>query len=192
MLIKCQEKKLDGNYTRMLWVILNKSWKQNPTKQQLYGHLPPITKTIQVRWTRHEGHCWRSKDKLIRDILQWTPTHGCTSTGGPERTYLQYLCTDTGCNSENLLGVVDNRDKWRERELGKSMLTVRLNDDDDDDFKQSPQSHSFSQNSGNVYLFNPSTMSRMWHKVNFTAGLNLEFSFSYTCYLTKAKELSWP
>ncbi len=33
------EKKLDGNYTRMLRAILNKSWRQYPTKQQLYGHL---------------------------------------------------------------------------------------------------------------------------------------------------------
>ena len=36
------EKKLDGNYTRMLRAILNKSWRQHATKQQqLYGHLPP-------------------------------------------------------------------------------------------------------------------------------------------------------
>ena len=51
------EKKLDGNYTRMLQAILNKSWQQHPTRHQLYGHLPPITKTIQARRTRHAGHC---------------------------------------------------------------------------------------------------------------------------------------
>ena len=59
------EKKLDGNCTRMLWAILNKSWKQYPTKQLPYGHLPSIPKTIQIRQTRHAGHYWRSKDKLI-------------------------------------------------------------------------------------------------------------------------------
>ena len=48
-LTKLLEKKLDGNYTRMLRAILNKSWRQHPTRHQLYGHLPPITKTIQVR-----------------------------------------------------------------------------------------------------------------------------------------------
>ena len=68
-LTKRLEKKLDGNYTRMLRAILNKSWQQHPTRHQLYGHLPPITKTIQVRRTRHAGHCWRSRDKLIRDVL---------------------------------------------------------------------------------------------------------------------------
>ena len=56
-LTKLLEKKLDGNYTRMLRAILNTSWRQHPTKHQLYGHLPPITKTIQVRRTRHTGHC---------------------------------------------------------------------------------------------------------------------------------------
>ena len=43
-LTKRMEKKLDSNYTRILRAILNKSWRQHPTKQQLYGHLPPITK----------------------------------------------------------------------------------------------------------------------------------------------------
>ena len=66
-LTKRLEKKLDGNYTRMLRAILNKSWQQHPTRHQLYGHLPPTTKTIQVRRTRHAGHCWRSRDELIRE-----------------------------------------------------------------------------------------------------------------------------
>ena len=59
------EKKLDGNYIRMLRAIMNKSWWQHPTKHQLYGHLAPITKPIQVRRTRHAGHCWRITDELI-------------------------------------------------------------------------------------------------------------------------------
>ncbi len=77
--------KLDGNYTRMLRAILNKSWWQHPTRRQLYGHLPSITKTIQVRRTRHAGHCWRSRDELIRDVLSWTPTHGRAKAGRPNR-----------------------------------------------------------------------------------------------------------
>ena len=44
--------KLDSNYTRMLRAILKKSWRQHPIKHQPYGHLPPITKTIQVKRTR--------------------------------------------------------------------------------------------------------------------------------------------
>ena len=108
-------KKLDGNYTRMLRAILNKSWQQHPTRHQLYGHLPPITKTIQVRRTRHAGHCWRSRDELIRDVLLWIPTHGRAKAGRPARTYIQQLCEDTGCCPEDLPRAMNDREEWRER-----------------------------------------------------------------------------
>ena len=72
-LTKRLEKKLDGNYTKILRAILNKFWQQHRTRHQLYGHEPPITKTIQARPSRHAGHCWRSKDKLVSDVLLWTP-----------------------------------------------------------------------------------------------------------------------
>ena len=94
---------------------IKKSWRQHPTRLQLYGHLPPITKTIQVRRTRHAGHCWRSKDELISDVLLWTPTYGCAKVGRPARTYIQQLCEDTGCNPEDLPEAMNDREKWRER-----------------------------------------------------------------------------
>ena len=59
-LTKSVKKKLDENCPRMLRVILSKSWKQYLTKQQWYGHLPPISTNIQMRRTRHAGHCKRS------------------------------------------------------------------------------------------------------------------------------------
>ena len=114
-LTKRREKKLDGNYTRMLRAILNKSWRQHPTRHQLYGHLPPITKTIQLRRTRHAGHCWRSRDELIRDVLLWTPTHGRAKAGRPARTYIQQLCEDTGCCPEDLPRAINDREEWRDR-----------------------------------------------------------------------------
>ena len=97
-----------------LRAILNKSWRQHPTRHQLYGHLPPITKTIQVRRTRHAGHSWRSKDELVSDVLQWTPTYGQAKAGRPARTYIQQLCEDTGCNPEDLPEAMNDREKWRE------------------------------------------------------------------------------
>ena len=96
-LTKQIEKKIDSNYTWMLRAILNKSWRQHPTKQQLYGHLPLITKTIKVRRTRHAGHCWRSKDELKSDVLLWTSAKGRAKAGRPARTYIQQLCENTGC-----------------------------------------------------------------------------------------------
>ena len=114
-LTKRLEKKLDGNYTRMLRAILNKSWQQHPTRHQLYGHLPPITKTIQVRRTRHAGHWWRSRDELIRDVLLWIPIHGRAKAGRPARTYIQQLCEDTSCCPEDLPRAMNDREERRER-----------------------------------------------------------------------------
>ena len=98
-----------------IYIILNKSWRQHPTRHQLYGHLPPITKTIQVRRTRHAGHCWRSRDELISDVLLWTPTHGRAKAGRPARTYIQQLWEDTGCCPEDLPEAMNDREKWQER-----------------------------------------------------------------------------
>ena len=128
-LTKRLKKKLDGNYTRMLRAILNKSWRQHPTRQQLYGQLPPVTKTIQVRRTRHAGHSWRSKDQLISDVLLWTPAYCQAKAGQPARTYIQQLCEDTGCSPDTC------QKRWMigrsgERGSGISVLAARHDDDD--------------------------------------------------------------
>ena len=114
-LTKRLEKKLDGNYTRMLRAILYSSWQQHSTWRQLYGHLPPITKTIQARRTRHAGRCWRSKDEIVSDALLWTPAYGQSKAERPARTFIQQLCYDTGCNPEDLPGAMNDRETLRER-----------------------------------------------------------------------------
>ena len=104
---------LDGNYTRMLRAILNKSWKQHPTKQ--HGHPLPISKTIQIRRTRHAGLYWRNKDQFISDVLKWTSSHGRASVGRTVRAYLPQLCPHTGCSLEDQPEAMDDKDTWRER-----------------------------------------------------------------------------
>ena len=54
----------------------------------------PLTSHLtnhQERQARHNRFCWRSKDKLISDILQWTLTHEHTSVGWPRKTYIIFL-----------------------------------------------------------------------------------------------------
>ena len=115
--------KLESNYNRMLRAILNRSWRQHPTKQQLYSHLPPITKTIQIRLTRHAGHCWRSRDELISDVQLWTHSHGWEKAGWPARTYIQQLCEDTGYSPEYLPEAMDDKERWRQK-----VRYIRAND----------------------------------------------------------------
>ena len=116
-LTKRMEKKLDGNYTRRL---------QHPTKHQLYGKLPPITKTIKVRRTRHAGYCWRCRNELISDVLLWTPSHSWAKSGWPARTYIQQLCEDTGCRPDDLPEAMNEREK-----SVISVLAARHDDKDD-------------------------------------------------------------
>ena len=129
-LTKRIDKKLDGKCIRMLQEILNTFWRKQPIKQQQYGYLPPITKTIKIRRTTHARHCWRSGDEFISDVLLWTLSHGRVKAGQPAWTNVQQLCADRDVNLKNC------RKQWTigrggERGSGISMLIV-LHDDDDD------------------------------------------------------------
>ena len=109
------EKTIDGAYTRMLRAALNISWKQHPTKKELYGNIPPISVTIRDRRQRFAGHCWRSKDELASDLLLWQPKHGKKSVGRPCKTYRDQLAEDTGCLPQDLPTLMTDRIIWRER-----------------------------------------------------------------------------
>ena len=110
----------------MLRSILNKSWWQHPTRHQLYGHLPPIKKTIQVRRTRQAGHCWRSKDEFISD---GPPNMAKQKQDDQlEPTYSSYVKTQD-------VTLKTCRRRWTigrsgERGSGISVLEARRDDDD--------------------------------------------------------------
>ena len=76
--------KLDENYTRILLVVLNKSWKQHPTKQLLYANLPSISLIIQVRRIRHTGHGWRRKTNS-KSTFSYGMRHASTCLCWPTR-----------------------------------------------------------------------------------------------------------
>ena len=46
---------------RILRAVLNKSLERRVTKKRLYDHLPLIL---------HAGHCFKSKGKLMSDVLE--------------------------------------------------------------------------------------------------------------------------
>ena len=114
-LTKQLEKKIDGNYTRMLRAILNISWKEHPSKERLYGTFPPISQVIREQRLRFVGHCWRSKDEIVQSVLLWRPNHGKRNRGRPSKTYIHQLIEDTGMNVEDLPNAMENRELWRRR-----------------------------------------------------------------------------
>ena len=144
-LTKRLEKKLDGNYTRILRAILNKSWQQHPTRRQLYGHQPPVTKSIQARRTRHAGHSWRSKEKIVSDGLLWTPhMANQKQVDQLEHTYSSYVMirdvTLKTCRKRWMIG------RRGERGSGVSVLAARHDDDDDDITNTNTHTHSHTNN----------------------------------------------
>ena len=95
------------------------------TKQQLYGHLPPITLSIHEIQKRHVGHCWRSKDEHINDVLPWIFIHVHTSFGRPAKRCQHHFCADTWCRQEDLLGEMAGRKRgqyWVKRPLKKGYI----------------------------------------------------------------------
>ena len=106
------EKELDGCYTRMLRTVLNVSWKQHMTNEELYGNLPKISQRIRIRRTRFAGHCFRSEEPVSKMIL-WAPKHGYKKPGRPALTYIDILKKDTGWDFESVKTAMQDRDVWR-------------------------------------------------------------------------------
>ena len=74
----------------------------------------PLTSYLRnhARWTRDAEYFWRNKDKIISDVLLWTPIHGHTSVGWLTKSYMYQIFADNKNSLENLLRVMTNRDRW--------------------------------------------------------------------------------
>ena len=115
-----------GGYTRMLQAILNKSWRQHPTKQQLYDFLPPSRKLSKL------------DEQDVLDTVGEVVTYSCGPLHMDEQRLDDQL--EPTFNSSVLLQDValkTYQKRWMierggRRESGRSMLVMRHDDDDDD------------------------------------------------------------
>ena len=115
---KCLEKKIDRNYTRSLCAVLN---TESSTSQN--GQLLPISQTIQIRWTKLVGYCWRSRDKLISEVLPRIYTHVHTGVERPTKTSAlceHWMLPRRAARSEEWSGQMVSRGS---RELYASSMT---------------------------------------------------------------------
>ena len=114
ILTKRSEKKFDWNYTRILLVVLKKSWKQ-----QLYSNLPPISNTIQVRQARYPGLNHNQHSPM--DFYTWTHVLGDQQKLTSSALYWQWILSrrwSVGMNNG--------------RESKESMLLACIVDDEDE------------------------------------------------------------
>ena len=116
---KWLEKNLNTNYTRMLCAVLNKSRKLYSTELVV----SPFTSHLTNHPRNMSKTYWRSKNKLISDILLCTPAYGYTSVDWLVKTYIHQLCADNGCHLENL-----PIEMYSERKLKASVMSTYLDD----------------------------------------------------------------
>ena len=83
-----------------------------------------LCRNTKVRRTRHAGHCWRSRDELISDVLLWTPhIWPSKSRTTSSNVRIRDLALKT-CQRRWLIG------RSGERGSGVSVLAARHDDDD--------------------------------------------------------------
>ena len=69
-----------------------------------------ISQTIQVRRAKHAGHCWKSKNELIKYVLLWTPTHGHTNFVQTLKWWMMEMDVEKGSRGSRLSTWLDDDD----------------------------------------------------------------------------------
>ena len=108
-LTKTMEKRLDGTYTRLLMRIQDLSWKNHPSKEQIYGKLPVVSALVRSRRVQFAGHCHRIKNDVISSLLIWSPKH---HGRGRKLSYPDMIARDTNLHREDLKRAMQDREYW--------------------------------------------------------------------------------
>ncbi|KAI8515423.1 hypothetical protein Bbelb_062360 [Branchiostoma belcheri] len=110
----------------MLRAVLNKTWQQHPTKEELYGDIPAVSELIRQRRTGFAGHVYRNKAELASELILWEPKQGHSKPGRPRMTYIDLLAADVGLPKEFLASAMTDKVDWREREGVYIPTSVRI------------------------------------------------------------------
>ena len=78
----------------------------------MYVQSPPISPSIQIRWTWYAGYYLGNKNEVIREVLPLTVSHGDTSIGQPVKNHIDQLSVDIRCRlkERRLVGTDGKRD----------------------------------------------------------------------------------
>ena len=75
----------------MLRTVLNDSWRDHITNEDLYGHFPKVSGKIRERRMRVAEHCVRHKGgggggEEVLKVMLWQPQHVKTKRRRPRTT----------------------------------------------------------------------------------------------------------
>ena len=90
--------------------VQNISWREHKTKAEIYGSLPPISTTVTKRRVRFAGHCYRSHDEIISDVLLYRLSQN--TRGRRPLNYVDTLCRDTNNMLDDLPSLMSDRKAW--------------------------------------------------------------------------------
>ena len=121
-LSKRMEKRLDGVYTRLLMRVKNLSWKLHPTKQVIYGDLPPVSSIVRSKRAQFAGHCLRATSEIISSLVLWKPKS--VGRRSRELSFVDTLKRDTNFNDQDLKTAMLDRECWRE--VVKSIVSTAV------------------------------------------------------------------
>ena len=111
------ERSLNGTYTRMLRMALNKNqYLLQMSNATLYGigNLPILSTKIAERRLRLAGHAVRHPELTLNKVILWEPLHGNSRRGRPKQTFVDVLRRDTGLReTSEIATVMSDRDGWR-------------------------------------------------------------------------------
>ena len=85
------------------------SWKNHPTKQQIYGNIPSVSTSVGARRVQFAGHCCRAENEVISTLLLWKPSQ----SRGRSLSYPALISRDTGIMEKDLGKVMMAREVWR-------------------------------------------------------------------------------
>ena len=120
-LSKKLEKRLDGTFTRLLMRAQNLSWKRHPTKNEIYGTLPPVSDIVKARRVQFAGHCRRAENEIISSVLLWKPSS--RNVRGRKLSYPDVISRDTGIQRQDLDKTMQDREVWRS--IVSSMVSAK-------------------------------------------------------------------
>ena len=111
---KTLEKRIDGCFTRLLRMVLNISWKEKRTNEELYLDLPKLSEIVRERRLRLAGHCVRHEEEIAHHLVLWEPKRGQRNRGRRTVNYLDNLKEDTNLeDAGEIRRWMNNRDEWR-------------------------------------------------------------------------------
>ena len=107
------EDRINGCYTQLLRRVLNISWRDHIPNSEVYGDIPPLSETIKTRRLQFAGHCLRTTDQPISQLLFWSPPGGHFNRGRKRLSYPDTISKDMGLDMLEVQQIMRDKASWR-------------------------------------------------------------------------------